>query len=200
MITFDVSSAPDLYIDLDPSVLNYTSKEIYSRWKDWVLSDAPQPDGSIPAGWPAAFRTIGGDDLGESRLFPDAQFIRNDFGWRLRKPDGNGEYRIDGNLLAQDPALPTTAEPVGAFTPTIRINLENVSGFDISGLLIGGSGSNDAHICAIDVVIDEPAPVVVEIGQDMVVSVDNHEIEAAIIADLVVNIDDQAVKVDLCPC
>lgn len=121
-IVFDTASAPDLYIVLDPAQSSYTAREIYSRWKEWVLGDN--------ANWPPAWRTIGGDDLGEGRTFPRAFFIRNDLGWRIRKPDGDGEYRIDGNLLAQNPAITTTAEPLGVFTPTLRINLENVSGFN----------------------------------------------------------------------
>ena len=123
-ITFDVSSAPTLYVVLDPAQASYTGQEIYSRWKDWAIADN--------ANWPPAWRTIGGDDLGEGRVFPRAFFLRNDRGWLIRKPEGNGEYRIDGNVLAENPALATTAEPVGAFTPTLRINLENVSSFNVA--------------------------------------------------------------------
>ena len=122
-ISFLTGDAPVFYIVLDPVQSSYTAQEIYSRWKDWALLN-PQ--------WPPAWRSIGGDDLGEGRIYPRAFFLRNDLGWLIRKPDANGEYRIDGNLLAENPASPTTSEPIGSFTPTLRINLENVSSINVA--------------------------------------------------------------------
>lgn len=123
-ITFDTSAAPALYIVLDAAQLTYTASEIYTEWKLWALAENAE--------WPAAWRPVGGDDAGAGETTPAFFFIRNDNGWRIRKPDGNGEYVIDGNVLAENTSLPTTEEPVGAFTPTLRINLRNVTGINVS--------------------------------------------------------------------
>ncbi len=121
-ITFDTSAAPALYIDLDPVRTHYSAREIYSRWKDWVWAGH--------AGWPPAFRTVGGDVTGEGEVAPRFFFIRNDLGWTIRKPDGNGEYLIDGNLIGENTSLASLSEPVGAFSPTVRISMTQVSGLN----------------------------------------------------------------------
>ncbi len=123
-ITFDTSAAPALYIDLDPAKTSYPAREIYSRWKDWVLGGNAQ--------WPPAFRTVGGDVTGEGEVAPRFFFIRNDLGWTIRKPDSNAEFLIDGNLIGQDTALTTLSEPSGSFTPTVRLRLTQVSGINTS--------------------------------------------------------------------
>ena len=195
MISFDTSSAPILYIDLDPAQTDYTAREIYSRWKEWVLADN--------ANWPPAFRTIGGDDLGENRTFPSAYFLRNDRGWLLRKPVGNGEYRIDGNLLAQTSTLPTTAEPVGAFTPTIRINLENVSGFDISELLSSGNQQvGFINLCPIDVeVIPNSLPAINIIDQAICFDVTDPKLCAESAGQYDADVIVSKIEVEIaCPC
>ena len=121
-ISFNTGAAPDLFIDLDPARANYSAREIYARWKDWVLADN--------ANWPPAFRTVGGDVTGEGEVAPRFFFIRNDLGWTIRKPDANGEFLINGNLIGQDTGIATLSEPVGAFTPTVRLRLTNVSGIN----------------------------------------------------------------------
>ena len=121
-ITFDTSAAPALYIDLDPLRTRYSAREIYSRWKDWVISGH--------AGWPPAFRTVGGDVTGEGEFAPRFFFIRNDLGWTIRKPDGNGEYLIDGNLIGEDTSLSSLADPAGSFMPTVRLQMTQVSGIN----------------------------------------------------------------------
>ncbi len=122
-ISFDTNAAPDLFIDLDPVRASYSAREIYARWKDWVLADN--------ANWPPAFRTVGGDVTGEGEVAPRFFFIRNDLGWTIRKPDASGEFLIDGNLIGQDTSIATLSEPISAFTPTVRLRLTNVSGINI---------------------------------------------------------------------
>ena len=121
-ITFDTSAAPALFINLDPARTSYSAREIYSRWKDWVLAGH--------AGWPPAFRTVGGDVTGEGEVAPRFFFIRNDLGWTIRKPDASGEFLIDGNLIGENTSAPTLSDPSGAFTPTVRLRLTNVSGIN----------------------------------------------------------------------
>jgi len=121
-ISFDTGAAPALFIDLDPNTKSYSAREIYARWKDWVLADN--------ANWPPAFRTVGGDVTGEGEFAPRFFFIRNDLGWTIRKPDANGEFLISGNLIGQDVEQSTMSEPVGAFTPTVRLQMTQVSGIN----------------------------------------------------------------------
>ena len=124
-ISFDTGAAPDLFIDLDVSRRSYSAREIYARWKDWVLADN--------ANWPPAFRTVGGDVTGEGEFAPRFFFIRNDLGWTIRKPAADGEFLINGNLIGQETALPTLSDPAGAFSPTIRLVMTQVSGINTRG-------------------------------------------------------------------
>ena len=121
-IIFDTSFAPALYIVLDPAQHDYSAQEIYSRWKEWVLAGN--------ANWPPAFRTVGGDPVGESEIAPRFFFIRNDLGWNIRKPEATEEYLIDGNLIGEDVLSGTITPPIGAFSPTLRIRLTNVAGIN----------------------------------------------------------------------
>lgn len=121
-ITFDTSAAPALFIDLDPAQTRYSAREIYSRWKDWVWAGH--------AGWPPAFRTVGGDVTGEGEYAPRFFFIRNDLGWTIRKPNGNGEYLIDGNLIGENTSLASLSDPAGVFAPTVRLQMTQVSGIN----------------------------------------------------------------------
>jgi len=59
---------------------SYSLTEIYSEWKRWVLLE-------LNAKYPAAFRELGGDDLGGGLSLGVYFFIRNDQGWKI-KPFG----------------------------------------------------------------------------------------------------------------
>jgi len=73
---------------------------------------------------------VGGDVTGEGERAPRFFFIRNDLGWTIRKPDGNGEYLINGNLIGQDTNLASLSEPAGVFSPTVRLQMTQVSGIN----------------------------------------------------------------------
>ena len=107
-------------IQLSADQLDYTAGFIYSRWKDWVQE-------SDNAKFLEAFRVVGGDDLGGGSRTPAFIFVRNDYGWRIKKPESDEEFLINGNLLGHDPALDTLTEPDGDFSPTIRILQNNVT-------------------------------------------------------------------------
>jgi len=90
--TFD---GPNLIIKL-PSVEDYDAgKDLYSRWKDWVAE-------SDNAKYPIAFETTGGDDIGGGQTIAPYFFCRNDKGWRIEMPNGNGEIVLSGNLFPRD--------------------------------------------------------------------------------------------------
>ncbi len=115
-----VIDGPSRTISLDANIRNYTASFLYSRWKEWVqhIDNAKYLE---------AFRSVGGDDLGGGARSPAFIFVRNDYGWRIQKPASNAEFRITGNLLGHDPSLDTLSEPVGDFSPTIRILQNNVT-------------------------------------------------------------------------
>lgn len=83
-ITFD---ATNRRIILDSA--SVTATEIYSRWKDWVLSNNSK--------WPQAFRTLGGDEIGGGLYVASYYFLMND--WRVRPMESDHSLVIDGALL-----------------------------------------------------------------------------------------------------
>lgn len=122
-----------LTIRLDTSTLSYTAQEIYSRWKEWVLT-------SDNAKWPPAFAAEGGAPAGLGALTPRFFFVRNDLGWRVIMPEANINTTIDGNFLPRDPQSLIDAdeklvnEPAGQFSPTVSINLTEVVELDLSSI------------------------------------------------------------------
>lgn len=122
-ITFDGSNK---LVVLDSSTTEYTAVEIYSRWKDWVLLGN--------SGYLEAFGAIGGDPIGGGQIAPAFVFLRNDLGWRIKRPEATINVAIDGNLVAADPLLPILTGPVGAFSPTVTITRSQTSTFSATEL------------------------------------------------------------------
>lgn len=116
-ITFD---GPNKIVQLDTTTLIYTAEFIYSRWKDWLL----QGDN---AKFLEAFRIVGGDDLGGGAKAPAYVFLRNDYGWLIRKPEADISVTINGNLVREDPLAGFDIPPVGDFSPTLTLNLSSVA-------------------------------------------------------------------------
>lgn len=119
MITFD---GPNKLIQLDTSTTSYTATEIYSRWKDWVRGGQGQ--------YQEAFSIGGGEDVGGGQVSPTFVFLRNDYGWRIARPEATIEVTIRGNLIGADTGLPLFTGPVGSFNPVIGIALSQVTTFD----------------------------------------------------------------------
>lgn len=132
-VTFD---GPNLLVVLDAVSVEYTAQQIYSAWKDWVLSGNAQ--------WPPAFRTTGGDLYSGSKT-PHFYYVRNDLGWRIKKPESTIVARVDGNIVFEDPNASRFVEPDGDFTPTVEIYLTNISTLDVNSMLqaIAAAGLNE---------------------------------------------------------
>lgn len=101
-----------LVFDPDPAArrivldtANITATELWSRWCDW----AAQGDNSK---WPAAFRQVGGDDLGGGLSIPAYYFLLN--GWRVRPMEVDHLLTITGNLFADGGAAPVV-NTLGSF-------------------------------------------------------------------------------------
>lgn len=74
----------------------YSVEAMYSAWKEWASQ-------SVNAGWPVAFDTIGGDNVGGGQEVAPYFFCRNDLGWLVKMPSENGEIVVSGNLFPRDP-------------------------------------------------------------------------------------------------
>lgn len=125
-LTFD---GDNLIIQLGTDETLYTPEYIYSRWKDWVLE-------SDNSKYVPAFRIVGGDPLGGGSTSPAFVFLQNQDvnggdGWRIRKPEANINVTIDGNLVKEDPAAGFDLNPVGAFSPSLTIQLSNVASVNL---------------------------------------------------------------------
>jgi hypothetical protein len=129
MITFDGANK---LIILDGVQLEYTATEIYSRWKDWIVNDGE-------AQHPEAFTAIGGEPLGGGQIVPAFVFLRNDLGWRIKRPEATIEINVTGNLIGADTLLPLFTGPNGAFTPIVNVTRTQTSTFsatDLWGVLL----------------------------------------------------------------
>jgi hypothetical protein len=124
-------------IAFDPAakriVLDSTSTsatEIYSRWADWVaLSDN--------AKYLPAFRSVGGDDLGDGLSIPPYFFLQN--GWFVRPMESSHTLTITGNLFVDgggDPVVPTLG--------TYRVLTKLVVPVQAQGISTGGGGGPSA--------------------------------------------------------
>lgn len=122
-ITFD---GPNKQVVLDSVTTSYTGVEIYSRWKDWIATNNAQ--------YLEAFGIVGGDPLGGGQVAPAYIFLRNDLGWRIKRPEASINVVIAGNLVAADPLLPILTGPNGAFSPTITITRSETSTFSATEL------------------------------------------------------------------
>lgn len=123
MITFD---GPNKQVVLDSSTTEYTAVEIYSRWKDWVVAGNSQ--------YVQAFYGVGGDPLGGGQTAPAFIFLRNDLGWRIKRPEATISVAIDGNLVAADPLVAILTGPNGSFSPTVTITRSQTSSFSATEL------------------------------------------------------------------
>lgn len=94
---------------------------IYSRWKDFARANP---------GILAAFRVVGGDELGVGLTIPSYFFLIN--GWRIRPYEGNHELTIDGNLFTEggvdSPVVPTVGTWNVAVKYIVPMMAQTVSG------------------------------------------------------------------------
>lgn len=130
-------------IVFDPSIkriiLDSTSvsaTEIYSRWVDWIgLSDnfIHTP----------AFRSLGGDELGDGISVPAYFFLLN--GWRIRPKEANHTLTITGNLFVDgggDPIVSTLGNFNVLVKSIVPVQAQTVS----TGGSSGGLNSDQAKM------------------------------------------------------
>lgn len=85
-------------------ILDSGSVSAAGLWSDWVRwLDADTDNGK----WPAAFRQVGGDDLGGGLSIPPYLFLLN--GWRVRPMESSHNLTITGNLFVDGGGIPVVA-------------------------------------------------------------------------------------------
>ena len=95
-------------IVLNPGVTQIDARFIYSRWKEWTISN-PQ---YLPA-----FRVLGGDPIGSGLSVASYFFLVND--WRIRPFEGNHSLTIEGNLIVEGGGIPVV-NTLGNFNVSVQ--------------------------------------------------------------------------------
>ena len=83
--------------------------DLYSRWKDWSVTDDNTK-------FVEAFRTTGGDPLTPGVTAGAYFFIRNDLGWRIRPAEEDATILVSGNLAPEDSSIPILVPTLGDFS------------------------------------------------------------------------------------
>ena len=127
-------------ISLSTGTTSLSIHDLYSRWKDWVLT-------SNNSKYARAFSVVGGDpiDIDSGTSVPLYAFLEN--GWKIRPYEGSHTLNVsDGILLVQgggDPFVNT----LGSYI--VRINYQQP--VQAIGFNTGGSGST----ITVDDILDE---------------------------------------------
>lgn len=137
-ITF---SGPDktITVGYDGAITEVTAAELYSRWKEWIVSGNAQYQ-------PAFAESVGGNALGSGVALSGYYFLRNDLGWRIVPANGfDHTLQISGDLYPQDPNDVFVAPPAGDYTVLVTFQ-RSAASYVVVGS--GGGGSVDAAAVA----------------------------------------------------
>lgn len=93
-------------------------KDGYSAWKRLMLTGPSALNVGAPPAWASS---VGGNDIGGGQEVSPYFFCRNDLGWRIRPPSGDGEVNFIGNLFPFDTTIPLyESNPMSNDTVLIR--------------------------------------------------------------------------------
>lgn len=118
-------------VTLGSGVTTLVLADLWSRWKDWVLSGNAS---ALPA-----FDTVGGDIA----AIPLYLFPIN--GWKIVPQAANHTLTVTGGILATEDDSDPFVDPAGSYA--IRINRE-APGIAIGYSTSGGSGPSASSIAA----------------------------------------------------
>lgn len=128
VVTFDPINLRIIEINsgLTTNVLDLV--EIYSEWKDWILGD-PQR-----AGYPSAFRVVGGDPISDVQNLGSTFFLNTGAGWRIRPAEYDHQLAIVGNLFTDPAGEITITSTIGAFTVLVEQRVSNLTDTSVASL------------------------------------------------------------------
>lgn len=120
LVTFD---GPNALIIVDFGITTVDAQiDLYSDWKEWIqVSDNSK--------FYQAFRTIGGDPLGNNVFVGAYFFLQNQppNNWQIRPHEDDHELTIVGNIFAENPLLPVFVPTVGNFTVSTRLSTSQLT-------------------------------------------------------------------------
>ena len=116
-------------------------EDIYSAWKEWVANlDNSKYDQALTA--------IGGDPITESTSVGITYFLEN--GWRIKLPESDGDYIVEGNLYTREPGQSPYVSPIGEFDTTVEFVRSNI----VDLITISGNTSlSNSDLVAIGVAV-----------------------------------------------
>lgn len=100
---------PNKLIVMSPGIIEFSAKDLYSRWKEWVLV-------SDNSKYEYAFASVAGDSIGAGQTIAPYIFLNTFGGWRIRPQEANHQLRINGNLYSIDSTLDLFVPTLGNFT------------------------------------------------------------------------------------
>ena len=126
-------------ITLDSGVTSVSVKDIYSRWKDWVIAGN--------ANYPKAFIPVGGDDLGGGLVVPSYFFLTN--GWRIKTHGDGTQITVSLNLYekeGQSPFIIQEGDSVANQLSNIP-GIENLGGLSVTDIQLIADAVWNKQIC-----------------------------------------------------
>jgi len=107
-------------------LLTDAESEIYSEWKRFsAINDNLK--------FAPAFRTIGGDPLGGGIDVGAYFFLQNQTrttaagGWRIKPPEHDGFFEIEGNIFGEDADEPVFSGTIGNFSSVLRLTTSSLT-------------------------------------------------------------------------
>lgn len=123
-VTFD---GPEKIIYVNAGITEIDVKtDVYSAWKEWVLSSEASNAGYLPA-----LRAVGGDPTVAGNFLGSTFFLTN--GWRMKTWEGDHRLNVIGNLYT-DEGEPPFIPVDGPYTILVEYQVSNL----VSALEIGG--------------------------------------------------------------
>lgn len=128
--TFD---GPNKRITLSTGTVQFSSSEIYSRWKDWCAEDSDRLKYD-----PAFANSVGGDSLGGGVLVGAYYFLQN--GWVIRPQEADHQLVVSGNLFPIPDTAAMFTSTVGDFQVIVGMRTSSLT----QSIIQSGSSSTTA--------------------------------------------------------
>lgn len=139
-----VFSGQEKVIYLQSGVVSFESQDLYSSWKQWVLSGTNSR--FLPA-----FLTIGGDPISSIKNVSPYYFLANN--WKIRPYESSHSLNVEGNLFVDggvgNPFIPTTGNY------NVFINISTSSDSTTINSVITTTGIDSATLNRVERKVDD---------------------------------------------